>query len=86
MKTAKQLFSELGYEYNKFNRTIVYKKKNNDDEYYKDDTVMFCSLHKIYEVRSGWEKWVMPIDEVNFEINIKLHQAIHQQMNELNWL
>ena len=83
---AKEMFEEVGFEYFKYPQTIIYKKNNNDDMYYKGDTVMFCYLKKIYEVRSGWEKWSMPIDEVNFEIIIKLHQAIHQQMKELGWI
>jgi len=75
---AKNMFEELGYKF---------KIVNNNFCYYGDDTINLPDIEfslkydtYTYEILSNHER----IQQI--EINIKLHQAIHQQMIELGWI
>lgn len=83
---AKQMFRKLGYEQTEMEFHLFYKLGKNTEEYYKDDIIEFDLRKKTYRVQSGWDKFTMPIDEVNLDITLELHNAIHQQMKELGWI
>lgn len=74
--TAEEMFERLGY-YILINDkdTLAYHKKND----YCDDYVLFhigAFFNRTYCVDS-------PVD---YPMNVKLHKAIHRQLEELGWL
>ena len=83
MKTAKEMFEELGYhiETNKFN--LFYKRENDSLTiifYLKEKYVRIVEEHYIGEL--GLYEYL----GIDYPITVELHKAIHQQMKELGWL
>lgn len=78
MKTAKELFEELGYEYE-------YKKVNNCEDliqYHKDNLhIQFNLISKMIVFANDSSK--MFYGKELFMINIDLLQAINKQVEEL---
>lgn len=70
MKTAKEMFEELGYECRKSENAIQYLS-----ECGKEITFIF-ELHRFYKQRNF----------ISLNIDIDEFKAIHQQMKELGWL
>lgn len=88
--SAYEMFIELGYELLQEVDKTIYRKSWNYKE--MDLTYYFKSFRKIIKFRLE-NKYVSTIlfgcgDDTDREQkqNIKLHQAIHQQMKELGWL
>jgi hypothetical protein len=69
MKSAKEMFEELGYEIITNDYLIITYRKNCDIDFYKGS--------------KAYGKWFNGNGEPILPIE---HQAIHQQMKELNWL
>ena len=90
MRTAKEMFEELGYKLLKTNNEYIPRKSWNYHEnhitYYRssfEKVIKFIPNMKFYmTIEFGCN------DDMDREhtLNIKLHQAIHQQMKELGWL
>lgn len=74
MKTAKEMFEELGYT-EKFNTDIIewYEKAEN--------CICFYKIKKSYESYYDGDEGAMSVS-----LTIDEHKAIHQRMIELGWL
>jgi hypothetical protein len=73
MKSAKEIFEELGYmeePLRKFARNIVYRKGKIEDT---NKVVRFNIITHKYSLQAGI-------------IDIEIHNAIHKKLKELNWL
>lgn len=73
MKTAKELFNELGYDYNKDDNII---------EYFARGEVWYCYvtfdlINEEYSVNEN--------NDFGY-VDAKLHRCITKQMEELGWL
>ena len=77
MKSAKEMFSDLGYEYYRDSHSILYIRSYGNRAIWHDCVVTFNTVHKEYAVNDN--------DEYAF-IGIELHKAIHKQLEELGWL
>ena len=75
MKTARELFEELGYEYNRYNNSIKYFDNSGTSFWYC--SITFDLTNKEYSVREN--------DDYT-SVDVKLHKAITKQMEELGWL
>ena len=73
MKTAREMFSELGYECNKYDNIIEYFTKSKGWYCY----VTFDLAHEEYFVNEN--------NDFGY-VDAKLHRAITKQMEELGWL
>lgn len=79
MKTAKEMFEELGWAcFENFfaddsQSLLVYMKKNT--------SICFGLKYKTYYAYTSFQGNKFP-----YHINQKTHKAIHQQMKELKWL
>jgi hypothetical protein len=82
MKSAKEMFAELGYEYEFINLTFGcvghnYTKKKN--EYYGQE-IMFNICYNNISISNSTD------ETVGSGFEIEELKAIHQQMKELGWL
>ena len=77
MKSARELFKELGYEYYEDDGFTCYKKEKR--ELIEPDYISFDRLER--EVfMSNYSK-----NSNGVIVDMKLSQAINQQINELGW-
>ena len=75
MKTAKELFNELGFQGIESYYSIVYRYIGTDFD--RGCTIYFYTALKEYEF----------VDEcTSTTVNMKLHKAITKQCEELGWL
>lgn len=92
MKTAKEMFEDLGYEFsiektkyndNKVFNTIKYHSKGYgmDGGYYSDEVIKFDTRNKHYNPDANYFG-----NRCGIVTRVDLHKAIHQQMKELGWL
>ena len=74
--TAKEMFAELGYEWQETNYYIQYTKYNWKHWIFRSKTtICFWKLMKKFSV----------YDETPLDIDIDLLQAINKQIEELGW-
>lgn len=71
MKSAKELFEELGFKGIESDYSLIYRYMG---------TEIDCEVH-FYLTTKEYEYTVE-----NYVINMKLHKAIHKQCEELGWL
>lgn len=71
MKTAKEMFEELGYEQVDNSDSLIRYRKGFDDD------ILFYRYSKMYFRKDFCGGFGITVDE---------HKAIHQQMKELGWL
>ena len=84
MKTAKEMFEELGYEYIHLVKTILY---DDDVYYYKNELNPRSDYNRIWFFLNKQEYSINKLFMGSSAyIDIKLHHAIHQQMKELGWI
>lgn len=76
MKSARELFEELGFEQEEIDEQLIYTKT--DVSINVEYSIIFYLDEKTFEATT---------DNVAYanDINIKELQAINQQINELNW-
>ncbi len=74
MKTAKEMFEELGFK----------QSRTSDEEYNKELILYVHGIHKIefYKRDKSYNAW-MGVRLNSFEIPYVLHKAIDQQLKEL---
>lgn len=73
MKTAKEMFEELGYKYTKYGNDIQYYKKF----VYSEIIIYFWDFKNEIEISSS--------KYITITIDINELQAINQQIKELGW-
>ena len=74
MKTAKEMFEELGYEQTKNHYSIEYYKEKIEWGWKR---VYFWIDEKTFYADENYE---------SMNIDVQTYKAIHQQMKELGWL
>lgn len=83
--SAKEMFEELGYHYDKTsNKIVIFETRYNGfNEMYVDEIIRFKNID------NKWWK-LIPQKEIvlnfNKEIDVKLFKAINKQVEELGWL
>ena len=80
MKTAKEIFEELGYEYN----YIQIENCEDTITYHKDNLhIQFNLISKLVVLKNDTSH--MFYNSATFMINNNLLKAINKQVEELNW-
>lgn len=78
VKTAYQMFIELGFKKSTHGTLIVYERKADLIE----DRIVFDKLMKGYNVQSI----VGNCETIRSYVGMESHKAIHQQLLELGWI
>ena len=73
---AGKLFNDMGFTRIRHNTSLIYQSKNE----YTDMTVYFDLNNKTYFVSCSNYFYTY------VDIDMRLHNAIHQQLKELNWI
>ena len=81
MKTAKEMFEELGYRYKGFGNTIAYSNYDPYSYEYKD--IKFDNKTKTIDCKKGGNYFE---PDKKFDITMQELQAINKQVEELGWL
>ena len=84
--SAKEMFEELGYEYQKNNNILNYHLEQNDSKGVQMRFGIFFNLdYKYYHTYAyGLFENGKPYDSY-LSIDIKIHKAINKQIEELGW-
>lgn len=77
MKSAKEMFKLLGYEYCGNDNSIMYVSSFVEKEMWHLHVVVFNKIYK---------EWNIFENINNVSVGIELHKAITKQMEELGWL
>ena len=76
MKSAKEMFEELGYVF-EINDNFIEYYKNSKKSFFVYKHVCFDLVNKSYSASCNYE---------NMEIDMTTFSAIYQQVKELGWL
>ncbi len=76
MKTAKEMFEELGYVF-EINDNFIEYYKNSKKSFFVYKHVCFDLVNKSYSASCNYE---------NMEIDMPTFRAIQKQLEELGWL
>ena len=79
MKTAKELFKDLGFDYDYFGAESGYRDMFSDRE--NGIRVIFYLEDKLYHIDLDWGK-----GNILNVVTVDLHRAITKRMEELGWL
>ncbi len=84
--SAKEMFKELGFEYQKGNNILNYHLEQNDSKGVQMRFGISFNLdYKSYHTYAyGWFENGEPYDS-NLSIDAKIHKAINKQIEELGW-
>lgn len=77
MKTAREMFKELGFVNYNFEDEINYQNEDICVRFLLTDKEYHCFIDEI--INGSWERSDISVD-------IDLHKAINQQLKELGWL
>ena len=77
MKTARELFEELGYELNTYSDCLDYCKVEKGKHIAWTKDICFYPYNKSYSI-------ICTADRV--DIDMQTNKAIHRQLEELGWL
>lgn len=79
---AREMFEELGYKYTYLINHVWY----DDKVYYYVKELDEIDCNRVWFFLHKQEYSISKLVGTSTRIDIKLHQAIHQQMKELGWL